>query len=412
MTIRSDKERLMSTNPGKIIRNVATLDLRTTTPEAAASIRRIDNVATVLYSPETAPLLATLSIGNVASLIKVPTEKKLKLINGQEMLGATSFANQAEPLHLLVSGQLIIQADVKAEDIQQGLGSLIVFGQLLYPEALASVIQAKLTEISGQMRAYRPNMQIVQGKLELSEHYLQGLADQSEFLVFGRVSANQVLPNELIEQKIGKIETLGRLTCHEDNAAALLARCEASNVTIIPAGFTHIERSLVLDANLLEMLPGKQIFAQNVRFEPDVTAEALDQAVEKLIVTGQLIAPAALRSTLARKCNLLETKVIFYEGELWLIENEYTLGTSRFDYLDGKATLLVSDVLTIDPAVEPALLAQRLHKVYNWGEIRCTTEQMSALQARLAVNEGRFVQPNDAVNDNDNVIGNAAYLAL
>ena len=74
--------------------------------------------------------------------------------------------------------------------------------------------------------------------------------------------------------------------------------------------------------------------------------------------------------------------------------------------------MVVQGELMIAENVEPALLAQRFAKVHNWGEIHCTPAQMSALQARLGVNKGEFVTDAGVADDDENVIGNAAYLVL
>jgi hypothetical protein len=148
-----------------------------------------------------------------------------------------------------------------------------------------------------------------------------------------------------------------------------------------------------------------------VQIGEDVTAEGLDNALEKLIVKDILICPAGLRGVVGRKCNLLETQAIFYMGELWLVESEMTLLASRFNYLAGKATLVVQGELTIAPEVEPKLLADRLEKVHNFGEISCTQEQMGALQARLGINEGEFIDT-EAIEEEVGTIGNVAYLKL
>ncbi|MEZ4674266.1 MAG: hypothetical protein R2932_08500 [Caldilineaceae bacterium] len=403
----------MDSKAGRIIRNVATLDLRTATAETLAGIRRIDNVATVIYSAEKAELVANLSIGNVASMVKLP--EGARLVTGQEEISRDTFKGLDAPLDIYVTGQVIIKADVPEDELRAGLNSLYVTGQLLYPESLAGAVKAKVREVNGQAMAYSDGAQFIMGKLTLTEGYLRGLAEGSVLLVFGRLDATALLPNELIAQKIEKIEVMGRVTCREENAEVLLARTKnAAQVTTIPTGYAYLAQPLVLDANLLDALPGKKLYGSTVRIEPDVTAEALDTAVEALTLSDLLIAPAALRSVLAKKCNLLETEAVLYEGELWLIENETTLHASRFDYLEGKATLVVRGELTIADDIEPKLLAQQLAKVHNWGEIHCTPAQMSALQARLGTNKGEFVtdEKSGDESEDDNVIGNAAYLVL
>ncbi len=402
----------MTTKPGKIIHNVATLDLRHATAAAIAGIQRVDNAATVLYSAETAELVAGMTIGNVASMIKVPADGRL--ITGSKKMDQGAFTEQGTPLDLIVVGQLIIEQGVTVEEVRAGLNSLRVYGQVLYPEHLSGIIQAKLLELNGHGMSYAANAKLVMGKLELTETLLRGLEDNTEFLIFGPLVATHLLPNDLLAQKLKKLEVLGKVICHEENAPVLLARATAVQNTIIPSGFTYLDKPLVLDATMLEALPGKKLYAQSLRVEPDVTAAALDSALEALILTGTLIAPSALRSVLGRKINLLETEAIFYEGELWLVESEMTLQPERFDYLEGKATLAVYGELSIAPEVEPKQLAHHFHKVYNWGEIRCTPAQMSALQARLGINKGEFVHTTEpaATDENENTIGNVAYLAL
>lgn len=401
----------MEIKNGRIIRNVATLDLRSATETTIADIVHIENVATIIYSPEKADLVAKLSIGNVASMVKVPEEARIS--TGQEEISRDSFKGLDAPLDLYVTGQLVIKADVPENELRAGLNSLSVSGQLIYPEPLAGAVKAKLRNMNGQTIAYETEAKFVMGKLTLTEGYLRGVEDNSVLLVFGRLDASELLPNDLLTQKIKKIRVMGRVTCREENSAILLARTQdASSVTIIPAGYSYLGDSLVLDASRLSALPGKKLYASRLQIEADVPPEALDQAVDALLVTDLLVAPASLSATLAKKCNLLQTEAILYEGELWLIDNESTLYASRFDYLEGKATLVVRGELKLAEDVEPNLLVQHFAKVHNLGEIYCTPAQMSALQVRLGTNKGEFSHPATKQEENGNVIGNAAYLVL
>jgi hypothetical protein len=96
------------------------------------------------------------------------------------------------------------------------------------------------------------------------------------------------------------------------------------------------------------------------------------------------------------------------------LDGEQTLRAARFDYLDGRATLVVFGELAIDPNVEPRMLADRLAGVHNFGEIRCTPEQMGALEARLVTSEGELqdsAAPEETTGT-EPAIGNANYLAI
>ena len=112
--------------------------------------------------------------------------------------------------------------------------------------------------------------------------------------------------------------------------------------------------------------------------------------MDALQTTRLLIAPAHLEGVLAARCDLLQTKAVFYEGELWHIEDKAELLPSRFEWLDGKATLLVRGDLRIAADIDPRVLADRLHKLHNLGRIVCTPEQIGALQARLGMDEGQL----------------------
>jgi hypothetical protein len=117
---------------------------------------------------------------------------------------------------------------------------------------------------------------------------------------------------------------------------------------------------------------------------------------------------------LSQKCDLLTTQAIFYTGTLWLIEGEAKLNQARFDALEGQATLIVTGEAKLDPALDPGVLAARLHRVHNLGEIRATAAQLATLQARVGTDEGEWVEPSAAVESgaNESRIGDIVYLKL
>jgi hypothetical protein len=400
---------------GQVIGNVGILDIRTATAEAVAEIEQIGNVGVVIYTPETAHLIAQLNLGNMGVAVEMSGEVSLRM--GQEEFGRDSFKNQAGPLHLAISGQAIIHPDVPAADIEQGLGSLFVMGQLLYPEHLGGTLQSKLRHLAGQMKSYK-YAKLVVGNLTLDQSYLQTLEAGSELSVTGRLVATHLLPNDLLAQKIKAIEVFREIICREENAQTLLARLDnksgTTQVTIIPTGFEPVEKELLLDAGLLAVLPGRKLYCRQLQIADDVTAEALDKALEQLIVRDALICPVALKGAIARKCNLLETQAIFYEGELWLNSEDFSLSAARFDYLAGKATLVNFGDVTIAPDIDPKLLADRLDKVYNFGDIFGTTQQIAAIYARLGTNKGDLIDSSQpkAEQDAANRIGNVGHLKL
>ncbi|MBI2504561.1 MAG: hypothetical protein HYW07_15180 [Candidatus Latescibacteria bacterium] len=401
---------------GKVIGNVGVLDLRTATEASVGEIRRIGNVGTVLTSPETTHLLPRINAGNIGSTIEAPAEARL--LSGQVIINRDYFKNQPEPLHLLVAGQVVIEPEVQAEDIEKGLGALHVMGQIFCPEQLSGTIQAKLRTLQGQLQTYDGALRLVLGDLVLDEHTLPALEDGVQFAVVGQVRIPRVVDDELLARKIAKLHLIGGLLCHEENAQVILSRLEEktgmAEKTIIPAGLELVDRPLVIDADNLGALPSKGLYCtEKVQIEASVAAGALDQAVEKLVARDLLLYPKALAEVLARKCELSSTQAIAYEGELWLMEKAAELPASRFEYLEGKATLVVLGVLNIDPEVEPQTLAGRLAKVHNKRVIKCTKAQMGAIQARLGLSKGVLEDSEKKKEEREEGgIGNVGHLKL
>jgi hypothetical protein len=279
------------------------------------------------------------------------------------------------------------------------------------------VIESKLRQHVGPFQIYHYQT-LINGNLTLDENYLQTMADNSELSVTGKLQMPQVVPNDLLAQKLTKVEVFRKVTCREENAPTLLARLDnrsgAAKVVIVPAGFELVDQALELDAALLDVLPSRKLYClDQVRIAADVEANALDKSLESLVCTDLLICPAGLKATIGRKCNLLTTKAIFYNGELWLNETDLSLSAARFDYLPGKATLVNFGDVMIGPDIEPKTLADRLDKVHNFGDIAGTAQQVAALQARLGINEGDLdVLSQSEGEDTPGDIGNIGHLKL
>jgi len=413
---------------GKVLGNIGVLDIRKATEESVANIKRIGNVGTLLHTPETTALISRLNIGNLGNSIELPAEGDVKLLTGQVVFGSDYFAHQTTPSILCITGQTIVHPEIPAEDIETGLEALVVIGQVVCPEHLLGAIQSKLRNILGQTQTYTytQSSRLTIGALTLDENYLRSLDDGAELVVIGNLNLPQVLDNVLFERKVQRIQVTGKIVCREENAQVLFAQLDDKtgkpNVTTIPTGFEVVGKQLVLDADLLKALPSQKLYCTKwVQIEKDVTEEVLDSCLEALIAKDFVICPAALKEVIARKCNMLETDVLFYEGELWLVDDELTLFASRFDYLEGKATLIVFGELTLADDVEPQVLIEQLAKVHNFGEISCTPQQMGAIQSLLGVKDGELIDSTpretkkDAVDEEDEKpggMGNVGYLSL
>jgi hypothetical protein len=404
---------------GRLISNVNILDLRKATEASVAEISRIENVNVLVYSRETADLVTRLNASNVNATVEVPADATVQTLMGQVVISRDYFKSREARPFLFAMGQVIVEPDVPADEIEAGLGGLVVMGQLVCPEHLAGVVQSKASQIMGETVAYPPFARVKIGSLDLDEHYLRALDDGTDLAVVGSLRVPQVLPNDLLEQKIQRLFVSGGIKCHAENAQAIQAHLVngSGKVKAIPAGFEWVERPLVLDGSLLESLPARKLYCiERVQVERDVTPSALDEHLDGLVSEDMILCPAALRDVLSHKCNLLENRVVFYEGELWLVDDERDLRASRFDYLEGQATLVVLGELRVDRAIDPQVLAGRLAKVHNLGTLWCTPEQMGAIEARLGLHDGslRDSTVSEVAEEPgaEHQVGNVNYLAL
>lgn len=377
--------------PGTVLGNVNVLDLRKATAESIADIAEIGNVNILLHSRATAPLIPKLNLGNVNVSVEAP--EHAQMVTGQAIISREYFQGQEQPVSLVVTGQVLVKPDVTQEDVEKGLGSLDVIGQILCPEPLLGLVQAKTRQLVGQSQAYPVSGRLVMGSLVMDEAFLKGLEDGTDLVVVGSLRLPQIVPDDLLAQKLGKLHVVGGIRVHAANAEAIGARLTngSRKVTVIPDGFALVENPLVLDDTVLEALPATKLFClDRVVVDAATSPDVLDERLAQIVAKDLLLCPVGLRGTMGPKCNILETQAIFYEGELWLVDGEEELSASRFEYLDGKATLVVTGALVVDPDVEPKLLADRLAKVHNQGAIKCTPAQKGAIQARLGLNEGEL----------------------
>ena len=401
--------------PGTVIGNVNTLDLRKATAETLTSISKIGNVNVLLYSRETAALVSRINSGNINVSAEAPEDAQV--VTGQVIINREFVEGREQPVFLVVTGQVVVKPEVKPEDVERGIAGLVVVGQIVCPEPVLGAIQAKTVQLVGQTKAYPASGRLIMGSLTMDETFLKGLEDGAELVILGSLRLPEIVPGELIEQKLARLHVSGGVRVHQANAELIQARLTngVRKMTIIPEGYALVSKPLVLDDTVLTALPSSKLFClERVEVDRSTSPELLDERVEQIVVKDVLLCPAALKGVMSRKVNILETKAIFYEGELWLVDGGEQLSASRFEYLDGKATLVVTGALAVDKDVEPGVLAQRLAKVHNMGAINCTPEQKGAIQARLGMNEGAIGagEEEEEPKEGARFLGNVNHLAL
>jgi hypothetical protein len=403
----------------KTIGNVNVLNMMTATEASVAGIQRIGNVNLAIYSAETAGLFRRLDVDNINHTIEVPGGSTLVEKTGQVFINADFFKGLGKAVFFFVTGQLVVEPGVAVEDVEKGLAGLALTGQFCCPEELIGAFHTKQNFVVGQSVAYPALKHFMKEDLVLDASFLNSLEDGAEISLIGDLKAVKVLPNELLERKLGRIFVSGNVECHEENAQVLRERLykSAGEFKVIPAGFELVEKPVMLDKDMLAYLPGKKLyFKEQVIIAADVEAGALEQSIERVVCEELLIAPAGVKAALARRCDLFETRAIFYTDDLWLVKDAQTVQPARLSGMKGTATLVVTGELTIAAAVAAEMLAERISKVHNLGLIRCTPEQQVVIEARLATSDGAIVD--SAVKDEParepraDYIGNVNYLTL
>jgi hypothetical protein len=233
----------------------------------------------------------------------------------------------------------------------------------------------------------------VVGDILLDEVFLASMDSDTDMVITGDLRMTQAVPDKLIGQKIKTLHVRGEIFCCEENIPTLASRFDSRTGTPktwgIPEGFEIVEHEMSLNSRTIRTWRGRSIFAtENVIIHEEVDQDILDRALDGLMCTGTVLCPDNLSEVLSAKCDTLKTRVVFYDGALWVVKTTVTLQKSRFDFLEGTATLYNTGVVTIAEDVEAQVLYDHLAGIYNWGVIICNPVQMGAVEARMMVNEG------------------------
>ena len=408
----------METEKKKVTKfiNIGILDIRSAGDKDLGEVNMI-NVGHILHTPETFDLLKGGKRINVGQFVEASPMARV-------LMAPTNFTNeyfsqQETALELLAFGPIIVDWETTPEAIGKGLARLDIFGgPLICPRHLLGALQSKIQHQDAETIVFESaSTRFAMGKLVLDEGYLDSLEDGSELIVVGALKIPEVLPNDVLKQKIKRLYVKGRVTCHEENASGIqsILGTAQHKMKIIPAGYALVEKPLVLNNLGLESLHARKIYCTEwVQIASEVTPNTLDNNLDALISDERIYCPEGLKDIIVKKCDWLKTSVELYAGELWVIDDARELPSYAFDHIEGVATLVVFGELKLDPQIPPETLTERLVKVHNLGSIGCTPEQMGAIQSLLGVSEGRLVDstkpPKEKEEEPDEDVVKEAYI--
>lgn len=384
-----------ASKPVKVV-NVGVLDLRNATRETLPPGSQFVNVGMIVYDGDPAELLAGVRVVNTGPIHKSLPPGEFETIMGPVVITCGFLEGRDSPINLFAMGPIDVDPDIPVQDVEEKLGLLSAMGPISCPEHLLAAIQPKVAGAMGPVSSYRcpPSAQFVRGKVVLDRDYLGGLADGTEFAVLGNLVVPAVLDNDLIRTKLTSLYVTGRITCHAENLAAIQA-CLADRskrVKTIPAGYALVTAPLTLDEAALASLPGSRLYCtRRVEVSPGTSPAVLEERLETLVCEDLVLCPASLKEAIRGKGDWFKSRLVIYEGTLWQVDGEQDLAAHHFEFLEGKATLLVEGELRIDQAIAPQTLTDSLAKVHNLGTIWCTPEQMDVLRPLLGLHDGELL---------------------
>ncbi len=391
-------------------KNIGLLDLRSATEQAIEAIEIIDNVGTVMYSPETSHLISKISIGNIGSTIIVP--KEYEIHTGKLELGGESLKKLSSPLFLYVTGMITIKEDISFEDIEKNIGGLILTGKILCPDNIAAAIQSKIVTQTGKFISYPAGSQIINGSCVINDTFLNSLKPSSILFINGKLKIIEILNKKLIDEKIERIEISGNVVIKNEYAEILNQKLKgASKCEIIPDDYIYIEEDIVVDSISIKKFNAAKIYAAGIiSFKEDLSVQMLKEHVISIKTNKIVICNQDLREHVVAICEGYSPKIVYYSNKHIVIDQEYELDSSELEFSEEKISFLVNGMLNVAKDVTAELILEKIEFIDNFGMISADRRQIGAIKNKLRINEG-MVSSNENT-ENNIVISNAGYIKL
>ena len=378
----------------RIIKNVGVLDLRTTKEESIQDIERIENVGLVIYSPETSHIMSMLNFVNLGTSVEVAGN--FRMLTGQITLRGADLRDYKTPANLLITGQVIIAEDMEPEDVEKGIENLIVTGQIICPEKVASVIQSKLLNMTGQTLTYSSGARVVTGKLKIDHNLLRSLESPTSFSVIGKVDVTSEFPPALLDEKLESLEVIGKITAREEYMEVLYRKLKNSamaKIQAIPRGYVLINRQLVIDSISIRKFGGDKLYADGeILIQPDVTPQMLKEYISSIRIEKRVICPENLKEAVLDLSDEPSPELITYTGKLIIIDGEHILTPEELEYASDRLTYIIKGSMEIDSEVDPKIMMSKIEHIDNFGEIKANTKQYGVLQLILRTKRGEIVR--------------------
>lgn len=376
------------------IGNVGVLNLLNATEESIKSYEKIGNVGVVLYKTGHSHLLAALNIGNIGKTVEVP--EGFSYYQGVLNIDEAYINSIKNPLKMVISGTIIINQNVQADQLDTEKINFIVDGEVYSPPHLTGIASQLFSEGSHEVKAYEgapPRFE--NGSLILSNSFLQAAEQPMHLVVNGKLALPKELDAELFTEKIKKIEVNGLITVHEEQEVLLHKKMDSSPngvMQVIPAGYRVLNKILRLNSRSIRSFQEEKIQTNKpIVFEADISREAAEKAISRIDSKSFIVCSEEIEDLIYEKLDRLETAVLPYANRFVLIEGEEEWSNGQLGSFDGTITVIVKGLLHLNNDITEETLKEKLADIDLFGEIRVAQPKIKgALQNKIRTNEGRI----------------------
>lgn len=401
---------------GQRIGNVGVLNLLNATEESVRNYERIDNVGAVLYRAGNSHLLSALNIGNIGAAIELP--EGFTYYNGVLEIDAAYLASLEGELKQLINGTIVIGKDVQSEQLDGKQLDFIVNGEIYAPSRLLGVVNRIFAKGSRKIKGYAgAPPQFLEGQFVLSNGFLQA-ADEPLYLVMNGVfSIPKEVDMNLLNENIHNLDVNGVLTIHEEHEADVykkMASLPNGVIIVIPKGYDVLKKTVKFNSHSIRSFQGKKLWTKKpVIFEKDISREMFEKAIGKIDSKSYIVCSEELEDLLYERLDRLETEILPYEHQYFLIEGEQEWSNEQFLAMNNPVNLIVEGILVLNQDVTEETLRSKVAAIDVFGEIQLADKKTKGiLQSRLRVNKGRIIEQGQAEEKARTGLQNIGELAL
>lgn len=367
-----------------IYQDICYLDARSLTPKAAEGIESIRDVALLLVSEKSAPLLSGIKVSDISSTLVLKDDINLVRVNGQHIYSA---GGSKQNLYLMINGQLIFDQSITAEEITSAVAGGVVNGQVIGSASQIGAMTQAGVLVNGQSVIYPDGARLRKGRTPLTPDECMMIPENSKLYLLKRVML-EAGSAEILHRRSIKIDCHQQLFITKSDAALLSSVYDGdpSQCIIVPDGFTLRQSSLTVTRQNAMTLQGSLCIYGSVYIH-EVNPAHLSR-LETLHVMGKIYVPVD-QMDLWLPLIQGEPEWIPYEGTLQVIG-----GVATISALAAPKTIINHGVATLSPELTPALLEQHMKLMINDGVLNASPQQLTAL-GDVMINNGQLNMPED-----------------